>query len=116
MSARSTQERPHSLALRDSGWAVLHRVLCPLCNLDKANFVLDGVPIDGHRELRHAVDLGWAYFIIPETGHGNRHGFKKAFGLYVDGVQQAMAVVIGDPAAGGHATHYTATIRCLFAY
>src|ERR1700683_5712947 len=75
-----------------------------------------GIAIDGNSELRHAVDLRRADLVIPKAGYGNRHGFKQAFGLYVDGVQQAMAVVIGDATAGGHATHYSARLRFCFAY
>ena len=35
-----------------------------------------GVPVDCHGELRHAVDLGRAHFIVPKTGHCNRHCLK----------------------------------------
>jgi hypothetical protein len=79
-----------------------------LLDLPEPDLMLRGVPVDGHREFRHAVDLRWAHFIFPEAGHGNCHGFIEACGLDVDGVEQAFAVSVGYAAAGGHATHYSA--------
>jgi hypothetical protein len=78
--------------------------------------MLRRVPVDGYGELCHAVDVRRADFIISEAGYGNRNGFKQAFSLHVDGVQQAMTIVIGDPPAGtGHGKIYSAALRLLFA-
>ena len=41
------KERPHALSLRDSGWSILGRVLCPFRHLAQADAVFGRIAQDG---------------------------------------------------------------------
>ena len=57
-----TQQFPDAVSPHDSGGPVFRCMLRPLLHLRKSNAVLEGLPINGNRELGHwtGCSLDWS--------------------------------------------------------